>query len=164
MRHAVLVAELEACIGDNAVRVVLLAGSRGSGVSSAVASFAEEVRGWGHRADVIDAERVGVQAGGAVDALLRARLNLSPSIRGNQLLEALDSAAPGLEPLAREFLAFAMGFTRDDFQTARLDPKSRWEGALAEVGRFLAGSSGAWAWVLDDALSADEESLLLVER
>ncbi len=164
MRHAVLVAELEACIGDNAVRVVLLTGSRGSGISTALSSFAEEVRGWGHRADVIDAERVGVQPGGAVDALLRARLGIGPSIRGNELLEALDTAAPGLEPLAREFLSFAMGFSRDDFQTARLDPKSRWEGALAEVGRWLAARSGTWAWVLDDALSVDEESLLLVER
>src|SRR5438445_1148594 len=105
MRHAVLVAELEACIGDNAVRVVLLTGSRGSGISSALSSFAEEVRGWGHRADVIDAERVGVQAGGAVDALLRARLAIGPGVRGNALLDALDTAAPGLEPLAREFLA-----------------------------------------------------------
>ncbi len=164
MRHAVLVAELEACIGDNAVRVVLLTGSRGSGISTALASFAEEVRGWGHRADVIDAERVGVQPGGAVDALLRGRLGIGPSIRGNQLLEALDTAAPGLEPLAREFLSFAMGFSREDFQTARLDPKSRWEGALAEVGRWLAARSGTWAWVLDDSLMVDEESLLLVER
>lgn len=164
MRHAVLVAELEACIGDNAVRVVLLTGSRGSGISTALSSFAEEVRGWGHRADVIDAERVGVQPGGAVDALLRGRLGISPSIRGDQLLEALDTAAPSLEPLAREFLAFAMGFSRADFQTARLDPKSRWEGALAEVGRWLAARSGTWAWVLDDAISVDEESLLLVER
>jgi hypothetical protein len=68
MRHAALVAELEACIGDNAVRVVLLSAPRGSGVSAALASFAEEIRGWGHRADVVDAERVGVQPGGAVDA------------------------------------------------------------------------------------------------
>ena len=164
MRHAALVAELEACIGDNAVRVVLLTGSRGSGVSTALASFAEEVRGWGHRADVIAAERVGVQPGGGVDALLRARLGIGPLFRGHTLLEALDTAAPGLEPLAREFLAFAMGFSRDDFQTARLDPKSRWEGALAEVGRWLAARSGTWAWVIDDAVAADEESLLLVER
>lgn len=164
MRHAALVAELEACIGDNAVRVVLLTGSRGSGVSSALASFAEEVRGWGHRADVIDAERVGVQAGGAVDALLRARLNLGPGVRGNALLEALDTAAPGLEPLAREFLAFAMGYSREDFQSARLDPKSRWEGALAEVSRWLAAHDGTWAWVIDDAVAVDEESMLLVER
>jgi tetratricopeptide (TPR) repeat protein len=164
MRHAALVAELEACIGDNAVRVVLLTGSRGSGLSTALHSFAEEVRGWGHRADVVDAERVGVQAGGAVDALLRARLNIGPSLRGNALLEALDTASPDLEPLAREFLAFAMGVSREDFQTARLDPKSRWEGALAEVGRWLSARSGTWAWVLDDALATDEESLLLVER
>ena len=164
MRHAALVAELEACIGDNAVRIVLLTGSRGSGVSTALASFAEEVRGWGHRADVIDAERVGVQPGGGVDALLRARLGIGPMFGGHTLLEALDTAAPGLEPLAREFLAFAMGFSRDDFQSARLDPRSRWEGALAEVGRWLAARSGTWAWVIDDAVAADEESLLLVER
>ena len=164
MRHAALVAQLEACIGDNAVRVVLLTASRGSGVSTALASFAEEVRGWGHRADVVDAGRVGVQPGGAVDALLRARLGLSAAIRGNQLLEALDTAAPGLEPLAREFLAFAMGYSRDDFQSSRLDPKSRWEGALAEAGRWLAAAPGTWAWVIDDAVAADEESLLLVER
>lgn len=164
MRHAALVAELEACIGDNAVRVVLLSASRGSGASTALASFAEEVRGWGHRADVIDAERVGVQPGGAVDALLRARLGIGPLFRGHTLLEALDTASPGLEPLAREFLSFAMGFSREDFQTARLDPKSRWEGALAEVGRWLAARSGTWAWVLDDAVAADDESLLLVER
>lgn len=164
MRHAALVAELEACAGDNAVRVVLFTASRGSGVSSALSSFAEEVRGWGHRADVVDAERVGVQPGGAVDALLRARMGLSPAVRGHQLLEALDSAAPDREPLAREFLAFAMGFSRDDFQTARLDPKSRWEGALAEAGRWLAAAGGTWAWVIDDALAVDDESLLLVER
>ena len=145
MRHAVLVAELEACIGDNAVRVVLLTGSRGSGLSSALSSFSEEVRGWGHRADVVDAERVGVQNGGAVDALLRARLGIGPSVRGNPLLEALDTAAPGLEPLAREFLAFAMGFSREDFQTARLDPKSRWEGALAEVPHPLAHGTFLWS-------------------
>src|SRR4051794_26868802 len=108
MRHAALVAELEACIGDNAVRVVLLTASRGSGLSAALSSFGEEVRSWGHRADVIDAERVGAQPGGAVDALLRARLNIGPGIRGNALLEALDTNSPGLEPLAREFLAFAM--------------------------------------------------------
>lgn len=164
MRHAALVAELEACIGDNAVRVVLLTGARGSGVSTALASFAEEVRGWGHRADVIDAERVGVQPGGGVDALLRARLGIGDMFRGHTLLEALDTSAPGLEPLAREFLSFAMGFSRADFQSARLDQKSRWEGALAEVGRWLAARSGTWAWVLDDAVAADEESLLLVER
>lgn len=164
MRHAALVAELEACIGDNAVRVVLLSAPRGSGVSSALASFAEEIRGWGHRADVVDAERVGVQPGGAVDALLRARLGLSAAVKGNQLLEALDSAAPGLEPLAREFLAFAMGCSRDDFQTARLDVKSRWEGALAEVGRWLTALDGTWAWVIDDAVAVDDETLLLVER
>ena len=164
MRHAALVAELEACVGDNAVRVVLLTAPRGSGVSSSLSSFAEEVRGWGHRADVVDAERVGVQPGGSVDALLRARLGLGAGLRGNQLLEALDTASPGLEPLAREFLAFAMGHSRDDFQTARLDPKSRWEGALAEVGRWLAAGGGTWAWVIDDAVAVDEESLLLVER
>jgi tetratricopeptide (TPR) repeat protein len=164
MRHAALVTELEACIGDNAVRVVLLTGSRGSGVSAELSSFAEEVRGWGHRADVVEAERVGVQPGGAVDALMRARLNIGPSVRGNALEEALDSASPGLEPLAREFLCFAMGYSRQDFSTARLDFKSRWEGALAEVGRWLAARPGTWAWVLDDALSVDEETLLLVER
>lgn len=164
MRHAALVSELEACIGDNAVRVVLLTGSRGSGVSAELSSFAEEVRGWGHRADVVEAERVGVQPGGAVDALMRARLNIAPGVRGSALLEALDSASPGLEPLAREFLCFAMGYSRADFSTARLDVKSRWEGALAEVGRWLAARPGTWAWVIDDALSVDEETLLLVER
>lgn len=164
MRHAALITELEGCVGDHAVRVVLLTAARGTGLSTALASFAEEVRGWGHRSDVIDTERVGVQPGGAVDALLRARLGIAPSVRGHQLLDALDTAAPGLEPLSREFLSFAMGSSRDDFQTARLDLKSRWEGALAEVSRWLAARDGSWAWVLDDALSLDEESLLLVER
>lgn len=164
MRHAALVTELEASVGDNAVRVVLLTAPRGSGMSTALASYAEEVRGWGHKAEVIDTERVGVQPGGAIDALLRARLKLSPRLRGAELLDALDAAAPSLEPLSREFLAFAMGFSRDDFQTARLDAKSRWEGAVAEVSRWLAAQDGSWAWVLDDALAVDEESLILVER
>ncbi len=165
MRHGALMAELEACVGDNGVRVVVLSSPRGAGLTTALRSFAEEVRGRGDRADVIDCERVGVQPGGVVDGLLRTRLGLGPATTGQALLETLDTSLPDLDPLAREFLAFAMGFTRDDFQTARLDPKSRWEGALAEVGRWLASSSGGtWAWVFDDAVSADAESVRLVEQ
>ena len=34
----------------------------------------------------------------------------------------------------------------------------------AEVARWLSDTPGTWAWVLDDAMRADDESLLLVER
>lgn len=157
-----LVGELEASIGDNAVRVVVCSAPRGAGMSQSLASFVEEVRGWGHRAEYVDAERVGVQAGGGIDALLRGRLGLDAAAHGEVLLEAIDARAPGLEPLSREFLAGAMGFLRADFQTARLDARSRWEGALSEVGRWLNDGDGAFAWVIDDALSLDVESLNLV--
>ncbi len=164
MRHAALISELEACVADNGVRVVLLTASRGSGLSSTLTAFAEEMRGRGHRADVAECERVGVQPGGAVDALLRSRLGVGAGLTGQPLLAALDTAMPDLEPLAREFLAFAMGFSRDDFQTSRLDAKSRWEGTLAEVGRWVSATSGAWTWLFDDAASADGEALRLVEQ
>jgi tetratricopeptide (TPR) repeat protein len=165
VRHAALISELEACVGDNGVRVVVFTGPRGGGMSATLQAFAEEIRGRGHRADVIDCERVGVQPGGVVDALLRSRLGLDVATAGQSLLAALDTALPDLDGLAREFLAFAMGLSRDDFQTARLDARSRWEGTLAEVGRWLASSSsGTWAWIFDDAVSADAESLRLVEQ
>lgn len=164
MRHAALLTELEAAIGDNGVRVVMLTSPRGAGLSTALLSFAEELRGWGHRADVVDCERVGVQAGGAIDALLRSRLGVSAGTTGQPLLDALDSVAPGLDALAREFLRFAMGCAADDDQTARLDSRSRWEGAIAELTRWLEGQPGSWVWVLDDAVAADAESLRLVEQ
>ncbi|MGV3619502.1 MAG: hypothetical protein ACO1OB_01725 [Archangium sp.] len=125
-------------------------------------SFVEEVRGWGHRAELTDAERVGIQSGGGVDQLLRARLRLDAATHGESLLQSLDERSPDLEPLAREFLASCMGVTRSDFQVARLDVRSRWEGAVAEAGRWLGRGSGAFAWVIDDALSLDAESLALV--
>jgi tetratricopeptide (TPR) repeat protein len=165
VRHGALISELEACVGDNGVRVVLLTAPRGAGLSTALRAFVEEIRGRGHRAEVVECERVGVQAGGAVDALLRARLGLEVATAGQALLSSLDTALPDLDPLAREFLAFAMGLSRDDFQTNRLDARSRWEGTLAEIGRWLGASSGGtWAWVLDDAVAVDAESLRLVEQ
>lgn len=161
-RHAVLVSELESSIGDNAVRVVVFSAPRGAGMSHVLEAFVEEVRGWGHRAELTDAERVGIQAGGGVDHLLRARLGVEPAMRGEALLQRLDDRSPDLEPLAREFLASCMGLTRPDFQIARLDVRSRWEGAMAEVGRWLSRGTGAFAWAIDDALSLDTESLELV--
>lgn len=158
-RHAVLVSELEASVGDNAVRAVLCSAPRGAGLSRALASFVEEVRGWGHRAELTDAERVGVQPGGGLDSLLRARLGIDITARGSVLLDALDARAPDLEPLGREFLATSMGVLRPEFHVARLDARSRQEGAQAEVGRWLSHGEGAFAWVIDDALSLDNESL-----
>lgn len=160
-RHAALVSELESTVGDNAVRVVVLHAPRGAGVSHVLRAFVEEVRGWGHRAEYTDAEVVGVQAGGGVDALLRARLKLTPGASADEVLAALD-LHEGIEPLAREFLAGALGVLRDDFDTARLDARSRWEGALSEIGRWLGQGEGAFAWVVDEAVALDAESLGLV--
>ncbi|MFZ5441262.1 MAG: tetratricopeptide repeat protein [Myxococcota bacterium] len=164
MRHAALLSELEAAIQDNAVRVVMLTSPRGAGLTSALQAFAEEIRGWGHHADVTDCERAGVQPGGVVDALLRSRLGLDPADTGQRLLDALEVGAPGLEVLAREFFRFAMGCPAADDQTARLDTKSRWEGAIAEVSHFIERRPGSWAWILDDAVASDAESLRLIEQ
>ncbi len=160
-RHAALVSELESTVGDNAVRVVVLHAPRGSGVSHVLRAFVEEVRGWGHRAEFTDAEVVGVQPGGGLDALLRARLQLSAGASSDEVLAAIDRHE-GVEPLAREFLASALGVSRDDFETARLDARSRWEGALSEAGRWLGQGEGAFAWVIDEAMALDAESLGLV--
>lgn len=163
MRHQALMAELERAESEHAVRVAVLRAPRGMGRSHTVAAFAEEQRGRGVAATLIDCELAGAWPGGCLDALLRARLGLGPVARGAEVTSALDTRSPDLEPLAREFLCFVLGESRADFATARLDPKSRWEGAVSEVARWLPAQGSPWVLVLDDAPAADAETLQLVE-
>lgn len=155
VRHGALLTALEQARGG-ATAVVVMAAPRGAGLSSAMRAFADDVRGRGVPVDVIDCERVGVQPGGGLDHLLRARFSLPLDASDEAVWAALEQ--PALGRVTRELFAWALGVTRGDFETRGLDPLSRWEGVQEELAR-LVPRPGGWALVLDDALKAAPETL-----
>lgn len=107
-----------------------------------------------------DADWVGVDRGGGVESLLRALLAL-PDGDGDDVLTHLRSHVPGAAAESFELLAFAAGLTRANFGAARLEARSRWESALAEVARCLVERNRPVAWLLDGASGVDAESVAL---
>lgn len=163
MRHAALIEQLEQAVSEQGVRVVALHSPRGLGRSHTLRAFAEELGGRGERVDVVDARRSGVTAGGCLDALLRLRLGVAPDAPAEAVRAALEAQQADVDPLSREFLAFVLGAEADGFDTARLDPAARWEGAVAEVARFLGADGKAWAWCIDDAAFLDAQTVQVLE-
>ncbi|MBF5042365.1 AAA family ATPase [Aggregicoccus sp. 17bor-14] len=99
-----------------------------------------------------------------LDRLVRSVLGLGEELSGAPLLAALRASlaeGPDADPdgLRAEFLAFVLGVSAPDFRSARMDAKSRWEGAFAELKRLLerrVQKAGApWVWVLEDAERGD---------
>lgn len=163
MRHAVLDAHLERAVSEQAVRVVLLHAPRGLGRTHTLAAFADGLRARGQRVDACDAQVFGVLDGGCLDALVRGRLALAPDAPAAQVHEALGRLDAEVDPLSREFLAYVLGAEEAHFQTARLDPAARWEGAVAEAAKLLAWGDGPFAWCLDDAAFIDEHTVQVLE-
>lgn len=145
------------------MRVTVLHSPRGLGRSWTLAAFAEELQGRGERVDLADAQRCGMVEGGCLDALLRRRLELAADAPPGEVSQALAARAADVDPLSREFLAFVLGAEEPFFETARLDPAARWEGAVAELARFLTAGDGAWVWCLDDASFVDARTVQVLE-
>ncbi|HET9451233.1 MAG TPA: AAA family ATPase [Aggregicoccus sp.] len=157
-------AALAAARSGGRLGALLLRGAEGSGKSHLLnALLAGE--DFGGRVT-----RVGFAPGEAppahgLDRLLRSVLGLPETLAGAPLLQALrealgsSQAEPETDALRLEFLAFVLGVSAPEFRSARMDPKSRWEGAFAELKRLLeqrmqqAGSP--WVWVLEDAERGD---------
>ena len=162
MRHAALIEQLERAISQQAVRVALLHSPRGLGRTWTLRAFAEELGGRGQRVDSVDAQLYAGLEGGCLDALLRLRLGVAPDAPPEAVRSALELRSAEFDPLAREFLAFVLGADAPDFDTARLDPVARWEGAVAEVVRFLS-NGGPWVWCVDDAAFIDPRTTQVLE-
>ncbi|MEW5738466.1 MAG: tetratricopeptide repeat protein [Myxococcota bacterium] len=163
VRHAGLIEQLQRAVSEQCVRVTVLHSPRGLGRTWTLGAFAEELGGRGERVDVVDAQRFGVVEGGCLDALLRLRLGLAPDAPSEAVRVALDARAAELDPLSREFLAFVLGAEEATFETSRLDPAARWEGAVAELARFLTSGAGPWVWCLDDASFVDTRTIQVLE-
>lgn len=161
MSEAWFTSELERSLHPPSVRVVAAAGVR---VHEAMRSLAAELAEKEFEHILTDGLHVGVSAGGGVESLVRGLFALPAET--SAAWAALEAKTTHSDVQGRELLGFAAGLAPRDGgveqSISRLDSKTRWESALAEVARWLSEHDRPWVWLVTDAMELDAESVRLL--